>query len=88
MAKKNKILDGVTTVVTVVLTVVTVAAIGEVGYLGGAMLTNDVECTVKEVKSKINPIEMRRPHWYSKKQPFNTRTNKFVEPKKNKKNDK
>ena len=54
------------------------ASICELGYLGGRMLGNDIEYTAKTVNSKFNPTVMKKRHWYSKPEKFNTRTNKFV----------
>ena len=54
------------------------AAIAEVGFLGGRMLQDDIETTVKVVDSKVNPTVMKRRKWYKKPEKFNTRTQKFV----------
>lgn len=54
------------------------AAIVEVGYLGGKMFGNDAKFIANEIDKKVNPIEYRKEHWYSKKKPYNTRTGKYV----------
>ena len=54
------------------------AAITEVGFLGGKMLAGDIECTAKAVDAKVNPVVMKKRHWYSKPEKYNLRKKKFV----------
>lgn len=74
----NKFMEAASKVLKVVGACIVTAAVTEVGYLGGRMLGNDIEYTADAINDKINPIEMRKPHWWSKPQPFNVRKNQFV----------
>lgn len=62
--------------------------VGELGSLGGRMMISDFEYAVDAVNSKINPIEDRKRHWWSKPEPYNVRKQMFVSDIKAKKADK
>ena len=84
--EKNIINTGIKAL-KIVGSIIISAAIVEAGYMGGKMLGDDVECTVEAIDAKINPTIMKKRHWYSKPEKFNTRTKKFVaDTKKAKKN--
>ena len=85
MANVNGIVKIITKVGKVVGSTVAIAAVTELGYLGGRMLIQDGEYTAKYIDSKVNPKVMKKRHWYSKAELFNTRTNTFVADKKAKK---
>lgn len=82
----NKFVKTAGKVAVYTFSVFTTAALVEMGYHGGRMLINDVDYTVKAVDSKVNPKIMKKRHWYSKPELYNTRTKKFVNDKKTKKN--
>lgn len=84
----NKILETTATVGKVIGSLIVSAAIVEMGYHGGRMLQSDVEVTADVINSKINPTIMKKRHWYSKPEKYNTRTKKFVADKKNNKKSK
>jgi hypothetical protein len=74
----NKIIEAGVTAAKWVGAGLATIAISEGGFACGSILANDVELTVKSINKKLNPTIMKRKHWYTKPEEFNTRKGKFV----------
>ena len=83
---KKKIADGLLTAVKYGASIVMTMVFIESGYQGGKALVDDIECVVDVIDSKVNPTVMKKRHWYSKPEEYNTRTNQYVADKKKSKN--
>ena len=74
----KKVVDVAKKVVKITVGGATCVAAAQAIYLGAQMTFNDVEMIGKIIDSKRNPIIMKKRHWYSKPEAFNTRKNQFV----------